>query len=205
MLKILAVLLLSGLAFGAGNQTATQSVTITVKTVTPLVITPPVSIPNIVIINGVVQPYAGATFTVGGGTPPYVWTVSSGNLPAGLTLATSGTNGVNGVVGGIPSATATTSTFSITVTDASSSVATVSLSWQPPPSGPAVAHYKLYRGTTKGGPYPAIVGQVAAPVTTYSDTLLSYVHGISMYYVVTALTASLQESAPSNEAAVILP
>jgi hypothetical protein len=62
----------------------------------------------------------GATYTaslptilgVSGGIPPYNWTVSSGSLPAGLTLQSSG------VVAGTPSA-AGSSNFVTTVTDSS--------------------------------------------------------------------------------------
>ena len=53
---------------------------------------------------------AGAT----GGTPPYVFTITTGSLPTGLTL-----NGSTGVITGIPS-TVATSTFSINVRDSAS-------------------------------------------------------------------------------------
>ena len=46
-----------------------------------------------------------------GGTPPYVWTVSSGSLPAGLSLSSTG------VISGTPTKAAASS-FTVTVTDA---------------------------------------------------------------------------------------
>src|SRR5258708_27229615 len=46
-----------------------------------------------------------------GGTPTYTWSVTSGSLPAGLTLATT-----NGATSGTPTATGTSS-FTATVTD----------------------------------------------------------------------------------------
>jgi YVTN family beta-propeller protein len=46
-----------------------------------------------------------------GGTPPYVWTVSSGSLPAGLSLSSTG------VISGTPT-NAAASSFTVTVTDA---------------------------------------------------------------------------------------
>ena len=58
------------------------------------------------------QPYS-FTLQASGGTPPYSWTVTSGSLPVGLVLATSG------IVSGTPTSGGTT-TFSVTVTDASS-------------------------------------------------------------------------------------
>ena len=56
------------------------------------------------------QPYS-AQLAATGGTTPYKWKISSGTLPAGLTLSTSG------LISGTPSSTATTSTFTVKVKD----------------------------------------------------------------------------------------
>ncbi len=56
--------------------------------------------------------YSG-NFSATGGTPGYTWAVTSGSLPAGMTLTSAG------VLSGTPSV-ATTSTFAITVTDSGS-------------------------------------------------------------------------------------
>ncbi len=65
-------------------------------------------------ITGVVSPYTGRPyarqFSARGGRPPYTWTVSSGALPEGLTLAPSG------VLSGTSNATGAYS-FGLTVTD----------------------------------------------------------------------------------------
>ena len=55
--------------------------------------------------------YPGASLSATGGTPPYSWSVSSGSLPAGLTL-----NASTGFISGTPTA-AGSSTFSATVRD----------------------------------------------------------------------------------------
>jgi hypothetical protein len=60
-----------------------------------------------------------ATLQASGGTQPYAWTISSGNLPAGLKLSTSG------VITGNPT-TVGASTFVATATDAASAVASAS-------------------------------------------------------------------------------
>jgi len=61
------------------------------------------------------------TLAGSGGTAPYVWTVSAGSLPAGLTLdAAAGTISGTPTAGGIPA-------FTITLTDAASVQATASL------------------------------------------------------------------------------
>ena len=57
-----------------------------------------------------------------GGTPGYKWSITSGNLPAGLTLT-----GATGVISGKPTASGL-STFTVSVTDSSSPVQTKSTS-----------------------------------------------------------------------------
>lgn len=66
--------------------------------------------------------YSGATLAATGGTTPYTWSLSSGTLPAGLTLA-SGT----GMISGTPTGTGT-SNFTVQVTDANSLTGTKPLS-----------------------------------------------------------------------------
>ena len=62
------------------------------------------------------------TLAATGGTTPYSWSVSSGALPAGLTLSSS-----SGAISGTPTA-AGTSTFTVKVTDSASATATKDLS-----------------------------------------------------------------------------
>ena len=45
-----------------------------------------------------------ATFTAGGGAPPYTWSISSGTLPGGWTAVASGTNSGTYTISGTPSA-----------------------------------------------------------------------------------------------------
>ncbi len=62
-----------------------------------------------------------ATLTAGGGTGPYTWSITSGTLPAGLTLAT------NGSITGAPTASAATQTFTVQATDSTSAKASQQL------------------------------------------------------------------------------
>jgi len=62
-------------------------------------------------------PYV-ATLAVSGGTGPYTWSVTSGSLPAGITLDPS-----TGALSGTPT-TAGTSSFTVKVTDANGQSAT---------------------------------------------------------------------------------
>jgi hypothetical protein len=76
----------------------------------------------------------------------------------------------------------------------------VSLSWAASTS--AVVGYNIYRGSQSGGPY-TLINTSLQPGTTYSDTNVQ--SGSTYFYVVTAVDASSQESAFSNESAAVIP
>jgi hypothetical protein len=92
-------------------QTATASLSINV--LASLVITT-ASLPNATLNTSY-----SATLAASGGTAPYTWTLSSGTLPAGLSLAS------NGQVSGTPT-TAGNSSFTVKVVDSSASPQTAS-------------------------------------------------------------------------------
>lgn len=73
---------------------------------------PVLNVPTLYPLNE--QVATNITFVVGGGTQPYTWAVSSGTLPAGLTLGTSTTSSVT--ISGTPTAQGT-ATFTLTATD----------------------------------------------------------------------------------------
>jgi hypothetical protein len=91
-------------------QTATQSETIAVAAPPPT----PISITVSTLPDATVGTAYTATLTATGGTPPYTWTLASGQLPPGLALSTSGN------ISGTPSA-AGTFIFSPQVKDSASS------------------------------------------------------------------------------------
>lgn len=74
-----------------------------------------------------------ATLTATGGTPPYTWSVASGSLPAGLSLAPS-----TGVISGTPT-TAETDNFTIQVKDAAGAAFFVTFSATPRPFSASIA------------------------------------------------------------------
>ncbi|GAC1700172.1 MAG: hypothetical protein NVS9B4_01060 [Candidatus Acidiferrum sp.] len=86
------------------SSTVPYSITIALPTVLQIITTSP--LPPAVV--GV--PYSFAMYAVGG-TPPYVWSVSSGALPAGLTI-----NSATGVISGTPTSSIVDN-FTIAVTD----------------------------------------------------------------------------------------
>src|SRR5215467_6309308 len=69
--------------------------------------------------SGIVGSAYSSALNASGGTPPYSWVVSSGSLPAGLTLTS------NGTISGTPTASAPSS-FTVKVTDSSSPVQSAS-------------------------------------------------------------------------------
>ena len=86
----------------------------------------------------------------------------------------------------------------------------VNLSWAAKPNA---LFYRVYRGTSSGGPYQLIgqsnpnPGQTSASssiVTTYQDGPNNLVNGQNYYYVVAAVTQD-GESAYSSEYAAIWP
>jgi hypothetical protein len=76
----------------------------------------------------------------------------------------------------------------------------VSLTWNPSTS--TVAGYNLYRGTQSGGPYSRMNSALLSS-TSYDDSGVQ--SGTNYFYVSTAVDASNNESAFSNEATAAIP
>jgi hypothetical protein len=98
------------------DNTASQPLTLTIVSGTPLTITT-TSLPD-----GVVGTAYSQAVTATGGVPPYTWSISSGSLPAGLSIAPS-----TGVISGTPTTTGLSS-FTVLVQDSNSNTATANLS-----------------------------------------------------------------------------
>ncbi len=92
-----------------------QSATLTVK------IEPPPSITTTSVADATLNAAYSATVTATGGVPPLAWTLSSGTLPAGLSLGKSTTDTVN-ITG--KATVAGVYTFTVTVTDATGASST---------------------------------------------------------------------------------
>jgi hypothetical protein len=74
------------------------------------------------------------------------------------------------------------------------------LTWDP--SQDIVIGYNVYRGAKTGGPYSQI-NPVLDALTSFTDSTVQ--GGTTYYFVVTAVNAAYQESAPSNEVKVVIP
>jgi hypothetical protein len=122
--------------------TDSQSPAKTASATIPLVVSvPALTITSSTLPSGTDGSAYSGTLQASGGTPAYTWSISTGSLPAGLTLAAT-----TGVISGTPSVTGT-STFTATVSDNGNPVQTksvsesITLSAAQPPPGPGTTWY----------------------------------------------------------------
>jgi hypothetical protein len=200
------------------QQTATQSYTVTI--VALFAGTTPNTLPAATVGAAYSQ-----NLTSTGGTPPFTYNYSSGNLPPELSVTTS-TPTVGLLTG--PLTTAGAFSFVIQATDSSTPAQSytealsiniapqqptnltatliagttdVILSWTQSSSA-GVTGYNLYRGTTSGGPY-TLVTSVNAATFGFQDNTITAVG--TYFYVVTAAASGGVESVRSNEASIVVP
>ena len=108
---------------------------------------------------------------------------------------------VSGSVTVTSNATNSPLTISLSGTGVQAVSHSVTLSWDASTSSTVVG-YNVYRSTVSGGPYTLLTSSPIA-ATTYTDMTVQA--GVTYYYVVTAVDASGNESAYSNEASVTVP
>ena len=147
---------------GSPAQTTTATVTLSVVAAgTPLTISStslPGGIPN--------QTYK-ATLSADGGTAPYTWSVTSGTLPSGLSLAKA-----TGVISGTPTASSTTSlTFKAADSSSPAQTKTVTLSLVIAPVPLAITTTAVPSGT-QGSTYSALVN-ASGGTTPYAWSISS--------------------------------
>lgn len=73
----------------------------------------------------------------------------------------------------------------------------IALAWK---ASQGATSYRVYRGTTQGGPYARIASGILA--TNYSDVHVT--HKQTLYYVATAVSGS-EEGGYSNETVAVVP
>jgi len=189
----------------SGNSTATKALSFTITAGTQ-----PLSITTTSLSGGQTNTAYSAFLTATGGTTPYTWSVSSGSLPAGLTMNSAGD------ITGVPTASGTSS-FTAKVTDASSPAKTatqglsiavtvgtaysVALNWSAS-SSTGVTGYNVYRSTVSGSGYELIT---PSPLSTLAYTDATVLDGVTYYYVATAVDSNGDESAYSNEVSMMIP
>ena len=102
-----------------GTPAQTQSVTLSLTVASSIA---PLSISTASLPNGTVGANYAATLAVSGGTAPYTWRITSGALPAGLTLAAA-----TGVISGTPTAAVAGASITFSVTDSGTPAQTQSV------------------------------------------------------------------------------
>ena len=135
----------------------------------------PLSIPSATLPSAMLnQPYS-ATLTAAGGTAPYSWSITSGTLPAGLNLATSG------AVLGSPTAIGTFN-FTASVADSSSPTQTksASISLVVAPATLSIVSAALPSGTDGAGYSNALQATGGTAPYTWSVTSGSLPSGLSL-------------------------
>ena len=138
---------------------------------TLVVLGTPVIDPTPLFPGNVSSPYA-AGVTASGGLAPFVWTLSSGTLPDGMTLGASTTAFV--LISGTPT-TAGTFNFQVKVTDANSHAATVDLTLVINPAAACLLtgqYALLYSGFSNGLPAEGAASfniSAAGTVSGYQD------------------------------------
>src|ERR1700733_3366560 len=117
----------------------------------PAVVSNPLGLTTLSLAGGTVTLFYSTTLAAAGGTGMgYEWTLSTGTLPSGLTLVTSG------VLSGTPTASGT-SNFTVEVTDSSGASATANLSLAIAAPGP-LTNYE-FTGDTSPVHDPSIIRQ----------------------------------------------
>ncbi|MFZ2276727.1 MAG: SdrD B-like domain-containing protein [Prosthecobacter sp.] len=160
-------------ALDVNGAPGTQPYTITI-------VCPTMTISPTTLTNGVVGTAYTASLTVSGGSAPYIWSVASGALPAGLSMSASG------LISGTPTQ-ATTASFTVQAVDSfnCSSTQIYTLSVNCPsvsitPTSLTSAYYAIpysQQLTSSGGTgpytYAVIAGSPPAGMTVSSSGLLS--------------------------------
>ena len=145
---------------------ATKSLSITIN--------PQLAVTTTTLPDGTVGTAYSATLASTGGTTPVTWAVTTGTLPASLTL-----NPSTGVISGTPT-TAATSTFSVTATDHLNQTATQSLSITIHPAPLSITTTTLPNGTINS-PYNQTVSATGGtPPYTFSLATGSLPTGLSL-------------------------
>jgi hypothetical protein len=135
---------------GAGANTATAQLSITVN--------PTLMVDTTLLPTAAVGTAYSFMLTASYGTSPYTWSVSSGSMPAGLTL-----NASTGVISGTPTTAVTADAFTVEVTDSASHTATQALSM-------TVYIANIVRITTKTLPGGAVGTAYSATLAATSGT-----------------------------------
>jgi hypothetical protein len=136
----------------------------------------PLQISPTTLPSGVLGAPYNEGFSVTGGTPSYIWSITSGSLPSGLTLVTG-----SGLISGTPTVSGTFN-FTVTVTDSSSPIQTQSanLSITIAPTPLMIATPPLASGTNGVAYSQALQASGGTPSYTWSIASGSLPAGLTL-------------------------
>jgi len=171
-----------------------------------------ISITTATVPNGTVNSPYSATIATAGGCAPATWAITSGTLPAGITM-TAVNKPISLSLKGTPTNAANyaftvkatgcgkgTSTHSFTVTIQASPNHVVNLDWQASTSN-NIAGYNIYR-SPDGSTWRKINVSLIAS-TIYSDSTVS--NGSTYYYAATAVDINGNESSKTSSVKATIP
>jgi hypothetical protein len=187
------------------SSTTVQSATATF-TLTVAAAGTPLSISSTSVSGGTINATYSSALSASGGTTPYTWSITSGSLPAGLSIAS------NGAISGTPT-TAGTSTFTASVSDSSSPVqsksvnlslvvapAPLSVTTSSLPAGAASTAYSTQLAATGGT--PAYTWSIASGSSLPAGLTLAATTGIISGTPTTAGTYSFKATVSDNSSPV---
>jgi hypothetical protein len=155
----------------AQNQSIVLSLTITAPAAAPVITT--TSLPN-----GQVGTAYSTSLAASGGTQPYTWSLTSGALPAGLSLS------AGGVISGTPTAAVSGTSLIFMVTDseqpAQSQSATLSLTITAPAAAPVITTTSLPNGQVGAAYSTSLAASGGTPPYTWSLTSGALPAGLSL-------------------------
>jgi hypothetical protein len=165
--------------------TATKAFVLTINP--PLSITTPSPLPA-----GTVGINYSQTLAVTGGTSPYVWTVTTGTLPAGLAL-----NSGTGLISGTPT-TAATSNFTVQVKDVNGATASKAFALTVNPPLSITTNSPLPTGTVGASYSQTIAATGGSGQYTWTVSVGALPAGLSLNSATGIISGTPSASGPSN-------
>jgi hypothetical protein len=148
---------------GSPAQSKTVNLTLTISAAAP----PALVITTASLPNGEVGDAYSTNLAATGGTPPYTWSLTSGTLPAGLSLTPA-----TGAISGTPTATANAIALTFSVTDSGSPAQTRSANLMLTVQAPTITGVSPSPVTASGSPQSLTIygtGFESGATVTYED------------------------------------